>query len=128
MEIKEMTDLCPPNLVDIPFMDSESFTGNGTLPRKFLGYRPSHGNTPTSDTNLDNTAFEAYITKVLQKVYETIERNDIRIAEQDKKEGIKLEWQQVAQITDRLLLTCFVCVTLTITGVVLLIPPVSVTV
>ncbi|CAG5127639.1 unnamed protein product, partial [Candidula unifasciata] len=115
LELKEMTDLCPPSLVDIPFIDSESYQGNGTLPRKFLGYRPSHANTPSSDP-------------VLQKVYETIERNDVRTAEQDKREGIKLEWQQVAQITDRLLLTCFVCFTLTITGVVLLIPPASVTV
>ena len=71
-------------------------------------------------------AFEAYFSRVLQRVYQTIEQNDIRLAEKDKREGIKLEWQQVAQITDRLLLTCFVCVTLTITAVVLLVSPASV--
>ena len=71
-------------------------------------------------------AFESYFSRVLQRVYQTIEQNDIRLAEKDKREGIKLEWQQVAQITDRLLLTCFVCVTLTITGVVLLVSPASV--
>ncbi|GFO47878.1 neuronal acetylcholine receptor subunit alpha-9-ii [Plakobranchus ocellatus] len=70
--------------------------------------------------------FELYFSRVLQRVYQTIEQNDIRLAEKDKREGIKLEWQQVAQITDRLLLTCFVCVTLTITAVVLLVSPASV--
>nr|KAG5705205.1 hypothetical protein BaRGS_011231 [Batillaria attramentaria] len=49
----------------------------------------------------------------------TIERNEIRVMEQDKRDVIKLEWQQVAQITDRVLLFCFVTATVTITGVVL---------
>lgn len=114
--------------VDIPLLDSESFQGNGTLPRPFPGHRRSNGNGSTSEAIPDSAAFEIYFSRVLQKVYQTIERNDIRLAEQDKKEGIKLEWQQVAQITDRLLLTCFVCVTLTITGVVLLASPASVSV
>ena len=63
--------------------------------------------------------FESQFSRVLQKVYQTIERNEIRVMEQDKRDVIKVEWQQVALITDRVLLFCFVTATVTITGVVL---------
>ena len=63
--------------------------------------------------------FESQFSRVLQKVYQTIERNEMRVLEQDKRDAIKLEWQQVAQIADRVLLLCFVSATVTITGVVL---------
>lgn len=53
--------------------------------------------------------------RVLTKVSQTIERNEIRLAHQDLRDAIKLEWQQVAQVVDRVLLSCFVAATLTIT-------------
>jgi hypothetical protein len=64
-------------------------------------------------------SFETQFSRVLHKVYQTIERNEIRVQEQDKRDVIKLEWQQVAQITDRVLLVAFVTATITITGIVL---------
>ena len=69
---------------------------------------------------------DSYFHRVLQRVYQTIERNDIRLAEHDKRESIRLEWEQVAQITDRFLLFWFVLATLTITGIVLFWSPASV--
>ncbi|XP_014786892.1 neuronal acetylcholine receptor subunit alpha-10 isoform X3 [Octopus bimaculoides] len=63
--------------------------------------------------------FERQFKRVLTKVYQTIERNEIRLAEQDRRDVIKLEWQQVAQIVDRLFLTIFVCVTILITCIVM---------
>ncbi|NP_001267746.1 ligand-gated ion channel 4-like precursor [Aplysia californica] len=127
MELKQTHEMSPLNRVELP-LDSESFQSNGAVPRAFTSFRSSNGNGGSSSEqqNTELTGFEAYFSRVLQRVYQTIERNDIRLAEQDKREGIKLEWQQVAQITDRLLLTCFVLVTLTITGVVLLASPASV--
>ncbi|XP_070212655.1 neuronal acetylcholine receptor subunit alpha-10-like [Littorina saxatilis] len=64
-------------------------------------------------------SFETQFSRVLHKVYQTIERNEMRVLEQDKRDVIKVEWQQVAQITDRVLLLLFVTATFTITGVVL---------
>lgn len=69
--------------------------------------------------------FELQFSRVLQRVNQTIERNEIRLMEQDKREVIKLEWQQVALIADRVLLVCFVTATVTITGVVLFQSPPS---
>ena len=57
--------------------------------------------------------------KVLQKVYQTIERNEIRLQENDRKDIIKHEWQQLALVIDRLLLFVFILVTITVTLVVL---------
>ncbi|XP_046581855.1 neuronal acetylcholine receptor subunit alpha-7-like [Haliotis rubra] len=70
--------------------------------------------------------FEQQFMRVLQKVYQTIEQNEIRLADQDRREAIKIEWQQVAQIVDRMLLSGFVALTMVITGVVLLGAPASV--
>lgn len=46
-------------------------------------------------------SFERQFLKVLSKVYQHIERNEARLAEQDRKDVIKLEWQQVALVVDR---------------------------
>lgn len=56
--------------------------------------------------------FEIQFLKVLEKVHQTIEKNEIRTAEQDRKDKIKLEWQQVALIIDRFLLWVFIFSTL----------------
>ena len=64
--------------------------------------------------------FEQLFMKVLTRVNSTIELNERRIADQDYRERIKLEWQHVARIIDRILLTIFVAVTLTTTCAVML--------
>ncbi|KAH9503287.1 Ligand-gated ion channel 4 [Bulinus truncatus] len=129
LEMKQVHDMTHVSRVDLPPLDSDAYQGNGTIPKTCPGFRRSNGTTSASEQGAAETAqFDAYFSRVLQRVYQTLERNDIRLAEQDQRENFKLEWQQVAQITDRLLLICFVCVTLTITGVVLLASPASVNV
>ena len=56
-------------------------------------------NNSTNNMAIDN--FERQFLRVLNKVYQTIERNDARLAEQDRRDAIKLEWQQVALVIDR---------------------------
>ena len=51
--------------------------------------------------------FERHFVRVLNKVYQTIEKNEMRLAEQDRRDTIKLEWQQVALVIDRLVLNLF---------------------
>lgn len=59
--------------------------------------------------------FEQQFIEVLNKVTQTIEKNEIRMANQDRREIMKIEWQQVAQVVDRLLLSCFVLITVALT-------------
>lgn len=49
------------------------------------------------------------------QVYQTIEKNEIRLEDQDRKDAIKIEWQQLALVIDRLLLVIFVVFTIAIT-------------
>ena len=58
---------------------------------------------------------DAQFTKVLRNISESILKNEVRLAEQDRRDAIKLQWQQVAIVIDRLLLTLFVSLTLGIT-------------
>ncbi|KAL3832636.1 hypothetical protein ACJMK2_024264 [Sinanodonta woodiana] len=69
-------------------------------------------------TPIDNC--EQQFIRVLQKVYQTIERNEIRLTEQDRRDKIKQEWQQLALIIDRVLLICFIFLTVTTTLSVLI--------
>lgn len=46
-----------------------------------------------------------------QQVYQTIEKNEMRLEDQDRKDAIKNEWQQLALVIDRLLLVIFVVFT-----------------
>ena len=71
----------------------------------------------------DNSAFERQFIKTLQKVYQTIDKNEIRLAEQDRRDVIKNDWQQVGIVVDRLLLAVFVVITLGMTLGLLLTPP-----
>lgn len=45
--------------------------------------------------------FERQFLRVLNKVYQHIERNEVRLADQDQRDVIKIEWQQVALVIDR---------------------------
>ena len=56
---------------------------------------------------------------MLHKVYQTIEKNEHRLALQDRRDVIRLEWQQMAQVVDRILMSAFVIATLVITCAVM---------
>lgn len=89
------------------------------------GFGPLNGvSQPQSSTNHPQVSdkeynsdenFEHFFIHVLNKLNNTIELNEKRLAEQDERERIKLEWQHVARVVDRILLTVFMIVTLTIT-------------
>lgn len=51
--------------------------------------------------------FERQFLRVLNKVYQTIERNEMRLCQQDAKDSLCLEWQEVALVLDRFLLLVF---------------------
>ncbi|KAK0418598.1 hypothetical protein QR680_013661 [Steinernema hermaphroditum] len=66
---------------------------------------------PPSSNNANGSAqdpFESEFLKVLHRVHATIERNEMRLAEKDRRDAAKLEWQQVALVLDRFLLIVFV--------------------
>lgn len=71
-----------------------------------------------SPTSVDNA--ELQFLKVLKKVYQTIDRNEARIQEQDRKDILKQEWQQLAFVLDRMLLLIFILVSVTVTLVVMI--------
>ena len=58
-------------------------------------------NNPTSNMAAASD-FERQFLRVLNKVYQHIERSEARLADQDRKDVIKVEWQQVALVIDRL--------------------------
>jgi len=45
------------------------------------------------------TATEQQLSRMLDKIYETIELNELRLLVQDHKDAVKLEWQQVTRIS-----------------------------
>lgn len=59
----------------------------------------------TSDISTDE--FERQFLRVLNKVYETIEKNEMRIADQERRELARTEWHQVSLVCDRFLLAVF---------------------
>ncbi|CAL1292368.1 unnamed protein product [Larinioides sclopetarius] len=52
--------------------------------------------------------FERRFLRVLDRVHETLERNEARDMENEGREAAREEWRKVAQVTDRLLLVLFV--------------------
>ena len=115
---------------------SERSPENGGLSPRFSHLRlrsPPHLSTgpatPSPSTRSvlgqqhNNNEFERQFLRVLQKVYLTIEKNEIRLAEQDRREAIKLEWHQVALVVDRVLLVLFISVTLSVTLGIMLCAP-----
>ncbi|XP_054710773.1 neuronal acetylcholine receptor subunit alpha-10-like [Uloborus diversus] len=56
--------------------------------------------------------FETHFLKVLDKVHQTIEKNETRTAELDRRDKIKAEWQLLALVIDRCLLWVFIVSTL----------------
>lgn len=48
--------------------------------------------------------------RILHRVNKTIDKNEQRLSEQDRRDVINQEWQQLALVIDRLLLVLFVVV------------------
>uniref|UniRef100_A0A1I7UP27 Neur_chan_memb domain-containing protein n=1 Tax=Caenorhabditis tropicalis TaxID=1561998 RepID=A0A1I7UP27_9PELO len=63
--------------------------------------------------------FEKEFLRVMSMVHGIIERNEMRVAERDKRDAIALEWQQVAMVLDRFLLVVFLIGTSMSTFVIL---------
>ena len=105
---------------------TERFPENGGLsPRFSARMRNATGSASSAPTPADS-AFEKQFVRVLHKVYQTIEKNEMRLAEQDRRDHIKLEWQQVALVVDRLLLLIFIIATVGVTLGIMLHAPHSV--
>ncbi|KAH3755061.1 hypothetical protein DPMN_189744 [Dreissena polymorpha] len=96
--------------------DTDMGTQNGGLHARFpASVVPPDGGPRTCSTD----AHEQQLVRVLRKVYQTIERNEIRISEQDRRDVIRQEWQQLALVIDRLMLIIFIFATVTVTLVVM---------
>ncbi|XP_065159188.1 neuronal acetylcholine receptor subunit alpha-10-like [Atheta coriaria] len=67
--------------------------------------------------NLD--AFENQIIRILNKVHASIDRNETRLTEQERRELIEMEWKQTSIILDRMLLCIFVLITIISTTTIL---------
>lgn len=80
---------------------------NGGISSRFTGKLSTSSGT---SENCDNQ-----FLKVLHKVNQTIERNEVRLAEQDRRDYIKQEWQQLALVIDRMLMFIFIFGLLTVT-------------
>ena len=107
---------------------SERLPENGGLSPRFSQRMRNATSTGPSTTipSSNEPAFEKQFVRVLHKVYQTIEKNEIRLADQDRRDQIKLEWQQVALVVDRLLLWIFISVTVGVTLGIMLHAPHSV--
>ncbi|KAG7161976.1 Neuronal acetylcholine receptor subunit alpha-7-like 5, partial [Homarus americanus] len=101
-------------------------------PRLHTARRHHHHATPNHDpTTAPSLAtptaqasdFEHQFMRVLNKVYNTIEKNEVRLGEQDRKEATRVQWQQVALVIDRFLLACFLLSTVIATTTILFSSP-----
>ncbi|BFY98226.1 hypothetical protein BsWGS_01266 [Bradybaena similaris] len=89
--------------------DFDKHPENGGISPRFARKFTPNPSSPSGD----NT--ERQFLRVLQKVYQTIEKNEMRLEDQDRKDAIKNEWQQLALVIDRLLLFLFIVFTAGIT-------------
>jgi hypothetical protein len=88
---------------------------------KYQSMESPSGEFPPSQAAL--TQVERQFLQTLTKVQSTMEKNEFRLAEQDRRDVIKSEWQEVALVVDRVLLLVFVVSTLSITMAILLHAP-----
>ena len=88
---------------------------NGGLSPRFSSSRIHNPGSAAAGSPIPVDNFERQFLRVLHKVYQTIEKNEMRLAEQDRRDQIRLEWQQIALIVDRILLICFIALTLGVT-------------
>lgn len=64
-------------------------------------------------------AFENQIIRILNKVHASIDRNEQRLMEQDRRELTELEWKHASIVLDRLLLAVFLLITIISTTTIL---------
>ncbi|XP_076394956.1 CHRNA7-FAM7A fusion protein isoform X9 [Megachile rotundata] len=89
--------------------------GEFRAPRRTMNWKK-----PTTGADLGKEGgLEAQWSRVLGRVHATIERNEKRLAEQDRRERMELDWKQVALVSDRALLCVFFLTTIVSTTVIL---------
>ena len=102
-------------------MQDRHHTENGGMASHFSRLR--HTGTGSSASTIPSSSesnFERQFVKTLQQVCQTIEKNEIRLADQDRRDYIKMEWQQVALVVDRVLLILFIIGTMGVSfGIIL---------
>ncbi|KAK2167531.1 hypothetical protein NP493_1271g01026 [Ridgeia piscesae] len=100
-------------------MDKDTFHNNlpengGLPPTSRFSMRLGLAGTSSGDGAVSDN-FERQFLRVLNRINQTIEMNEIRLAEEDRRNAIKYEWQQVALVVDRMLLFVFMVTTLGVT-------------
>jgi len=100
-------------------MDKDTFHNNlpengGLPPTSRFSMRLGLAGTSGGDGGVSDH-FERQFLRVLNRINQTIEMNEIRLAEEDRRTAIKYEWQQVALVVDRMLLFVFMVTTLGVT-------------
>ncbi|CAG9860952.1 unnamed protein product [Phyllotreta striolata] len=63
--------------------------------------------------------YETQIIRILNKVHASIDKNDRRMTDQDRKEQTELEWKQTSIVLDRVLLAIFLLITIISTTTIL---------
>uniref|UniRef100_A0A0A9W1Z4 Neuronal acetylcholine receptor subunit alpha-9 n=1 Tax=Lygus hesperus TaxID=30085 RepID=A0A0A9W1Z4_LYGHE len=79
----------------------------------------SSPNNSNSNVGKATDSFETHLLRMLHHVNMSIEKNEIRLQEKEKREMAEIEWKQVALVCDRLLLWLFLIVTAVTTSVIL---------
>ncbi|XP_048509891.1 neuronal acetylcholine receptor subunit alpha-10-like [Athalia rosae] len=79
-------------------------------------YLPRRNDSANSSPDV---GIEAQWSRVLGRVHSTIDRNERRLTEQERRERTELEWKQVALVSDRALLCVFFLTTIISTTVIL---------
>ncbi|XP_019867584.1 neuronal acetylcholine receptor subunit alpha-7 [Aethina tumida] len=64
-------------------------------------------------------AFENQIIRILNKVHASIDRNEQRLMDQDRRDITELEWKQASIVLDRFLLAVFLLITIISTTTIL---------
>lgn len=110
-----------PSLRFPPRIQSNSMSSVPLTPASVPGPCPMSGSSSSCGgvQQQDASAFERQFLRTLNKVHQTIEKNEFRLAEQDRRDAVKHDWQQVALVVDRLLLLIFIVATLGITAAIL---------
>lgn len=94
--------------------------------KNHMSEHPNNQTAFSASTSAETTnTLEHNFTKVLSKVCNTIENNESRQRDQDVRDSVRFEWQQLALVVDRILLTVFVLVTLVMTSAILMQGPLS---
>lgn len=96
------------------------------LSPKFMTRRTGSNNENLHLGIAKDGGLEAHWSRVLGKVHGTIERNERRLLDQDRRERTELEWKRVAMVSDRALLGLFFLTTIISTAVILCGAPPSV--